>query len=84
MEGTQGEREMSQKLPTFKELLEKHHIAYTDFYETCMSVPTLDIDALYNHNQAVRHNLQKMIEHLNKMAGHRYTVRDVFTEKVYY
>ena len=75
---------MPEKLPTFKELLEKHHISYMAFYEGCISVPTLDIDALYHHNQALSHNLQKMIDHLNKMTGQSYTVKDVFTERVYY
>ena len=74
---------MSTGKRSFKELLEANEISFLEFYETCMAVPTLDINTLYQHNMALSYYLQKMIEHLNKMSGQSYTVEDVLVEKVY-
>jgi hypothetical protein len=71
------------KKPTFKDLLEKHHISFSQFYETCIRVPTEDINVLYLYNACFAPNLQRMITHLNLLAQQSYTVEDVYVEQMY-
>ncbi len=71
------------KRTPFKNLLEENHISFFAFYESCLSVSTDDIRALYETNMAVRPRLERMVAHLNRMTGKQYHVDDVYLEKLY-
>jgi len=69
--------------PTFKELLDRHHISFSQFYETCVTVPTEDIAALYHYDMCLASNLQKMIAHVNTLTQQSYTPEDVHIKQMY-
>jgi hypothetical protein len=68
---------------TLKELLERHSIPYTEFYEFCMEVPTEDIHMMYNHHTCTRPGIQKMLKFVNDRAKTAYTLDDVYIVKMY-
>jgi hypothetical protein len=78
-----GRGSMEKKKPTLKELLARHNIAFTHFYEYCMEVPTEDINMMYNHHTCTRTGILKMIAFINKQAGTAYTPEDVYIAKMY-
>ena len=69
--------------PTFKELLDRHHISFSQFYETCVMVPTEDIAVLYHYDMCLARNLQKMIAHVNSLTQQSYTTEDVYIKQMY-
>jgi hypothetical protein len=71
------------KRTPFKNLLEENRISFSAFYESCLSVATDDISALYEYNMAVRPRLERMVAHLNRMTGKQYQLDDVYVEKLY-
>lgn len=71
------------KRTPFRDLLEENNISFADFYESCLSVPTEDIGALYETDMAVLSRLEKIIAHLNQMSGKSYTVDDFHLAKLY-
>jgi hypothetical protein len=69
--------------PTLKELLARHNIPYTEFYEFCLEVPTEDISMMYNHHTCTRPGIQKMLNFINQRAKTSYTTKDVYIAKMY-
>ena len=72
-----------EKKPTLKELLQRHNIPYTEFYELCLEVPTEDIIVMYKYHTCTRPRLEKMLKFINSRAGTAYTVEDVHVAKMY-
>ena len=72
-----------ERKPTLKELLARHTIAYTEFYEFCLEVPTEDISVMYWHRTCTQPGIHKMLKFLNQRAGTAYTPEDVYIKKMY-
>jgi hypothetical protein len=72
-----------EKKLTLKELLERHNIPYTEFYEFCLEVPTEDIHVMYRYHTCTRPGIEKMLTFINKRANTVYTPEDVYITKMY-